>query len=50
MIIDRCRDIEEFKRVHAECENERINTVENILRNWDYHFCFYKDNCLKPIC
>lgn len=44
MIIDRCRDIEEFKRVHAECENERINTAENILRNWDYHFCFYKDN------
>lgn len=44
MIIDRCRDIEEFKKVHAQCDNERINTAENILRNWDYHFCFYDDD------
>jgi hypothetical protein len=42
MIIDRCRDIEEFKRVHAECENDRLPSAEDILRNWDYHFCFYK--------
>lgn len=49
MIVSRCRDIEEFKRVHAECENDRINTAENILRNWNYHFCFYDDNTGKLI-
>lgn len=43
MIVDRCRDIEEFKKLHSECENERINTAENILKAWDYHFCFYDE-------
>ena len=49
MIVSRCRDIEEFKRVHSECENDRINTAENILRNWDYHFCFYDENTNKLV-
>lgn len=41
MIVDRCRDTEEFKRVHAECENDRLPSAEDILKIWDYVFCFY---------
>lgn len=44
MIIDRCRDIEEFKAVHKSLDNGHIATPEGILANWDYHFCFYRDN------
>lgn len=43
MIISRCRDIEEFKRVHAECENERIPSAESILALDNYCFCFYDE-------
>ncbi len=49
MIVSRCKDIEEFKRVHAQCENERIPSAESILHNWDYHFCFYDDKTQKLI-
>ena len=41
MIVSRCRDIEEFKRVHSECENDSVPSVYDILKHWDYHFCFY---------
>ena len=44
MIVDRCRDIEEFRKLHAECENERVATVDEILKHWNYHFCFYDDD------
>lgn len=44
MIIDRCRDIKEFKKVHKDCDNGYIATPESILKNWDYHFCFYKND------
>ena len=44
MIVSRCRDIEEFKRVHAQCENDRIPSVESILALDKYCFCFYRDN------
>lgn len=47
MIISRCRDIEEFKKVHAQCENDRIPSAEDILRIWDYVFCFYDDKTNK---
>lgn len=43
MIISKCRDIEEFKRVHAECENERIPSAESILALDNYCFCFYDE-------
>lgn len=49
MIVDRCRDIEEFKRVHSQCENDRIPTAESILRCWDYHFCFYDEDTNKLV-
>ena len=41
MIVSRCRDIEEFKRVHAQCDNGCISTAENLLALGDYCFCFY---------
>lgn len=41
MIISKCRDIEEFKRVHAECENDRIPSAESILALDNYCFCVY---------
>lgn len=41
MIVSRCRDIEEFKRVHSECENDRIPSAESILALNEYCFCFY---------
>ena len=41
MIVSRCRDIEEFKKVHAQCENGCISTAENLLALGDYCFCFY---------
>ena len=44
MIVSRCRDIEEFKRVHAQCENDRIPSAESILALNEYCFCFYRDN------
>ena len=44
MIVSRCRDIEEFKRVHAQCDNGCISTAENLLALGDYCFCFYRDN------
>lgn len=44
MIVSRCRDIEEFKRVHAMCDNGHIATPDGILKNWDYHFCFYNND------
>ena len=47
MIISKCRDIEEFKRVHAECENDRIPSAESILALDNYCFCFYDDKTYK---
>lgn len=41
MIVSRCKDIEEFKRVHAQCENDRIPSAESILALNEYCFCFY---------
>ena len=41
MIVSRCRDIEEFKRVHAQCANDRIPSAESILALNEYCFCFY---------
>lgn len=41
MIVSRCRDIEEFKKLHAERENDRIPSAESILALGDYCFCFY---------
>lgn len=49
MIIDRCRDIEEFKRVHAECENDRIPSAESILALGNYCFCFYEKETEKLV-
>ena len=47
MIVSRCRDIEEFKRVHAQCENDRIPSAESILALNEYCFCFYDKNTGK---
>ena len=47
MIVSRCRDIEEFKRVHSECENDRIPSAESILALDEYCFCFYDKNTGK---
>ena len=41
MIVSRCRDIEEFKKVHAQCDNGCISTAENLLALGDYCFSFY---------
>lgn len=43
MIISKCRDIEEFKRVHAECKNDRIPSAESILALDNYCFCVYDE-------
>lgn len=42
MIITKCRDVEEFKKVHSECENDRIPSAESILALGNYCFCVYK--------
>ena len=47
MIVSRCRDIEEFKKVHAQCENDRIPSAESILALGDYCFCFYSKDTGK---
>lgn len=47
MIVSRCRDIEEFKRVHAQCANDRIPSAESILALNDYCFCFYSEDTGK---
>ncbi|MCQ2975128.1 MAG: hypothetical protein MJ211_10030 [Bacteroidales bacterium] len=44
MIVDRCRDVNEFEKFHSKYANEAIHDVSSILSNWDYHFCFYDDN------
>ena len=49
MIVDRCRDIEEFKRVHSQCENDRIPTAESILALGKYCFCIYKKETGKLV-
>lgn len=49
MIVDRCRDIEEFKRVHSECENDRIPSAESILALNEYCFCFYRKKTGKLV-
>jgi len=41
MIVDRCKDIEEFKIFYEKYANERIDTVENVLSL--PHFCFYDE-------
>ena len=47
MIVSRCRDIEEFKRVHSQCDNGCISTAENLLALGDYCFCFYSKDTGK---
>ena len=47
MIVSRCRDIEEFKRVHTQCDNGCISTAENLLALGDYCFCFYSKDTGK---
>ena len=47
MIVSRCRDIEEFKKVHAQCENDRIPSAEGILALDKYCFCFYSKDTGK---
>ena len=47
MIVSRCRDIEEFKRVHSQCENDRIPSAESILALDKYCFCFYSEDTGK---
>ena len=47
MIVSRCRDIEEFKKVHAQCENDRIPSAESILALNEYCFCFYSKDTGK---
>ena len=47
MIVSRCRDIEEFKKVHAQCANDRIPSAESILALNDYCFCFYSEDTGK---
>ena len=47
MIVSRCRDIEEFKRVHAQCDNGCISTAENLLALGDYCFRFYSKDTGK---
>ena len=47
MIVSRCRDIEEFKKVHAQCDNGCISTAENLLALGDYCFCFYSKDTGK---
>lgn len=49
MIVSRCRDIAEFKQVHSECANERIPLAEDILKIWDYVFCFYDEETKKML-
>ena len=47
MIVSRCRDIEEFKKVHAQCDNGCISTAENLVALGDYCFCFYSKDTGK---
>ena len=47
MIVSRCRNIEEFERVHAQCENDRIPSAESILALNEYCFCFYSKDTGK---
>ena len=47
MIVSRCRDIEEFKKVHSQCDNGCISTAENLLALGDYCFCFYSKDTGK---
>ena len=47
MIVSRCRDIEEFKKIHAQCDNGCISTAENLLALGDYCFCFYSKDTGK---
>ena len=47
MIVSRCRDIEEFKKVHAQCDNGCISTAEGILALDKYCFCFYSKDTGK---
>ena len=47
MIVSRCRDIEEFKRVHSQCANDRIPSAESILALNEYCFCFYSKDTGK---
>ena len=44
MIVDKCRDKEQFIELYNQYANERIDTVDNILAG--YHFCFYDDKKL----
>ena len=49
MIVSRCRDIEEFKKVHAQCENDRIPSAESILALDNYCFCVYSKKTGKLV-
>lgn len=47
MLVARCQDIQEFKELHAKCENDRLPPAESILHNWDWHYCFYDEKTNK---
>lgn len=47
MLITQCKDIEEFKKLHAERENDRIPSAESILVLDKYCFCFYDEKTNK---
>ena len=49
MIVSKCRDIEEFKKVHSECKNDRIPSAESILDLGDYCYCFYNKSTEKLV-
>ena len=43
MIVDRCLDIDEFIAFHEKYATKDIARADDILDNWDYHFCFYDE-------
>lgn len=44
MIVDRCRDRQEFKELYEKYANEWIAPLDWLLNNEKYVFCFYDDN------
>ena len=43
MIVDRCRDKEEFKEFYRKYANEYIASLDWLLNSEKYVFCFYDD-------
>lgn len=49
MIIDRCRDIDEFKTLYNSIDNSNLPEPDKILALKDYCFCFYEKNKLVGV-